>query len=151
MRIHLNIGSNQGDRAALIERAVALLMRAMPDARVRRSAPVESEPWGFDSPNAFLNIGLMIDLPRSIDPEALLDITQAAERAISPASHRNPDGSYRDRLIDIDIIAVDRLRLHTPRLTLPHPRAALRPFVLTPLRELDPALAADLSQPSHAE
>lgn len=151
MRIHLNIGSNQGDRAALIERAVALLMRAMPDARVRRSAPVESEPWGFDSPNAFLNIGLMLDLPRSIDPEALLDITQAAERAISPASHRNPDGSYRDRLIDIDIIAVDRLRLHTPRLTLPHPRAALRPFVLTPLRELDPALAADLSQPSPAE
>ncbi|MDE6160936.1 MAG: 2-amino-4-hydroxy-6-hydroxymethyldihydropteridine diphosphokinase, partial [Muribaculaceae bacterium] len=88
MRIHLNIGSNQGDRAALIERAVALLMRAMPDARVRRSAPVESEPWGFDSPNAFLNIGLMLDLPRDIDPEALLDSTQAAERAISLASHR---------------------------------------------------------------
>ena len=145
MRIHLNIGSNQGDRAALIGRAVALLVRALPDACVRCSAPVESEPWGFDSPSAFLNVGVMLDLPRYLAPEALLDITQAAERAISPASHRNPDGSYRDRLIDIDIIAVDRLRIDTPRLTLPHPRAHLRAFVLDPLRELDPQLHAELA------
>lgn len=57
---------------------------------------------------------------------------QYVEKAISPAPHRNPDGSYRDRVIDIDMVAVDTLRLDTPELLLPHPRLQERPFFLEP-------------------
>ena len=138
-KIHLNIGSNLGDRRALIGRAVALLSRGVPGpARLYLSSYIESDPWGYTSPNPFLNLGVLILTPSRVDPFELLDITQAVERAIgSGAPHRNPDGTYCDRPIDIDIIQIDNITLNTPRLTLPHPRAALRPFVLQPLQELE--------------
>ncbi len=140
-RVHINIGSNTGDRAAQIERAVAALCaRLDPDCRAEiRLAPiVESEPWGYDSPNPFLNLGLMIDTPDAVDPHAVLDALQAAEREVSDAPHRNADGSYADRPIDIDLIAVDDMVVDSPRLQLPHPRMHLRDFVLRPLAALDP-------------
>lgn len=75
------------------------------------------------------------------DLEQLLDALQAIERRHGTLAHRNADGTYRDRDLDIDIIAVDMLCLDTPRLTIPHPRAAVRDFVMTPLRELAPDMA----------
>ena len=75
-------------------------------------------------------------------PLTVLDITRTIEREIAPDSpHRRPDGSYTDRRLDIDIIDIDRRPFCHPRLQLPHPRAALRPFVMIPLRALDPAAA----------
>lgn len=136
MAIYINIGSNQGDRQALIEQAVALIVSHWAPAPVRRSRYIESDPWGYDSPNRFLNLGLAIDVDGMVDPLDTLHALQDIERSISPASHRNPDGSYADRLIDIDLIAIDHLRVNTPELTLPHPRAHLRPFVTTPLSDL---------------
>ena len=143
MTIHLNIGSNLGDRPALISRAVALLREAFPTGRFRLSEAVESQPWGYESANTFLNVGVAIDCDAAIAPEEILRRAQGVEKAISTASHRNADGSYADRLIDIDIIAVDpepgrTLAYHSSTLTLPHPRACLRPFVLGPLRALCP-------------
>lgn len=143
MTIHLNIGSNLGNRPALLSRAVDLLREAFPAGQVRVSEPYESEPWGFASPHPFLNIGVAISLDGEIDPEHVLDLTRGVETAISDASHRHSDGSYADRLIDIDIIAIDpepgrTLTYASHRLILPHPRAHLRPFVLTPLRSLCP-------------
>ena len=67
---------------------------------------------------------------------ALLYRLQAIEREISSIPHRNADGTYRDREIDIDIIAIEGLRMRHPRLTLPHPRAAERAFVTIPMQEL---------------
>ena len=60
------------------------------------------------------------------------------ERSISPAAHRHPDGSYADRMIDIDLIAAGSAVVDSPRLTLPHPRMHLRPFVLRPMDQLEP-------------
>lgn len=105
---------------------------------------MQSEPWGYDSANRFLNQGLRLDLGRTMEPEQVLDTTQAVERTICDAPHRNPDGTYRDRLIDIDIIAIDDITLSTPRLTLPHPRMQERPFVLGPYRELQQALPTQI-------
>lgn len=143
MTIHLNIGSNLGNRPASISRAVALLREAFPGGAVRVSETVESEPWGFDSANKFLNAGVAIDIGGDIDPEEVLSRTQSVERAISPASHRKPDGSYADRLVDVDIIAIDSepgrtVEYQSATLTLPHPRARQRPFVLGPLGALCP-------------
>ena len=140
--IHINIGSNTGDRAAQIERAVAALCaRLDPDCRAEiRLAPIEeSEPWGYESANRFLNLGLMIDTPDDVDPHCVLDELQAAEREVCDAPHRNADGSYPERPIDIDLIAIDDMIVDSPRLQLPHPRMHLRDFVLRPMAALDPA------------
>lgn len=62
--IHINIGSNRGHRRALIERAVTAVSLALP-GRVSLSEIIETEPWGFDSPNPFLNIAMMIEIDDS--------------------------------------------------------------------------------------
>ncbi|MCD8387297.1 MAG: 2-amino-4-hydroxy-6-hydroxymethyldihydropteridine diphosphokinase [Bacteroidales bacterium] len=145
MTVYANIGSNQGDRHALIEQAVALIAKSFPDGRIRNSDYIESEPWGYDSPNAFLNLGIAIDLDvaEGIGPELVLDRLLTVERCVSDSPHRNADGSYRDRPIDIDLIAIDFLEVNTPNLILPHPRAHLRDFVMIPLRQLAPESLID--------
>lgn len=138
MTVYLNIGSNMGDRRSHIDEAIRLIGEAFPKAILRLSEVVESEPWGFDSPLPFLNIGVAIDYPVDIDPHYLLVTLQDIERRVSPTPHRNADGSYRDRCIDIDIIAIDCLTISSDSLTIPHPRAWERPFVMEPLRQLAP-------------
>ena len=138
MTAHINIGSNLGDSRAIIEAAVAGLF-ALSAGECRRSSFVESEPWGFDSPNPFLNIG--IDIESDLTPTELLHAIQEVERRVAAQfgadnTHRNTDGTYRDRAIDIDPILYGDVAVNTPELTLPHPRMHLRPFVLAPLREL---------------
>lgn len=140
MTLHFNIGSNSGHRHALIEQAVAALSSAFAGT-LRRSEFLETDPWGFSSNNRFLNIAVSIVLPSPIPPLRVLDITQDIQRSIDPSPHRDASGAYIDRAIDIDIIAIDRIVLHHRRLTLPHPRAHLRDFVLIPLREIDPSTA----------
>ncbi len=126
------------DRLGYINDAIRLIGEAFPKAILRLSDVVESEPWGFDSDLPFLNIGVALDYPVDIDPLYLLHTMQHIERQVSPTPHRNADGSYRDRRIDIDIIAIDCLTLTSPELTIPHPRAWERPFVMEPLRQLAP-------------
>lgn len=53
-------------------------------------------------------------------------------------SHRSVTGTYADRIIDIDIIAVDETVISTPKLTVPHPHMAQRRFVLEPMAEIAP-------------
>ncbi|MDE7376116.1 MAG: 2-amino-4-hydroxy-6-hydroxymethyldihydropteridine diphosphokinase, partial [Muribaculaceae bacterium] len=113
MACYLNIGSNLGDRLALIEQAVALLRKALPDCGIRLSDYIETEPWGYESTNRFLNLGVAID-GYGGTPLDLLALTQAVERQVADAPHRHADGTYRDRPIDIDIIAIDGVALSTP-------------------------------------
>lgn len=133
---YINIGSNLGDRAALIERAVAALEAAL-GAAVRRAPVVESAPWGYDSPNSFLNLGIAVET--SLPPIRLLELIRAVERDIDVSPHRTAAGTYADRAIDIDLIAVDSVVMDSARLTLPHPRMHLRRFVLEPMAVLAPA------------
>lgn len=133
MNAYLNLGTNIGDRLANLEQAVALI-ECLARTRCRLSSVIESAPWGFDSPHPFLNLGATLVWDRS--PFELLSITQRVERIMGSANHRDSCGRYVDRLIDIDIITIDSVLLSTPRLTLPHPRAMMRPFVIEPLRQL---------------
>lgn len=136
--IYINIGSNKGDRQALIGRAVALIKEAYPLARAEVSKPYFSQAWGYVSSLEFMNVGVLLhgDTPLQGGPLALLRTLQQIERSICPAPHRNADGSYADRAIDIDLISISGVRLSTPVLILPHPRAHLREFVTEPAREL---------------
>lgn len=133
---HINIGSNIGDRLALIGQAVAAVELIF-NTPATCSAPTESEPWGFDSPNGFINIGVNIEVGE-MTPEEVLQRLLQAQAQIDSSPHRNADGSYADRLIDIDLIAIDSVVADTPELTLPHPRMHLREFVLRPMTQLLP-------------
>ncbi|WP_295729438.1 2-amino-4-hydroxy-6-hydroxymethyldihydropteridine diphosphokinase [uncultured Muribaculum sp.] len=145
---YINIGSNQGDRRANIARAVALIADRL-DTTPLVSDAVESEPWGYSSDAAYLNVGLLVHVDMS--PAILLDTLLDIQHAISPAPHRKPDGTYADRIIDIDLIACGQTvadDILTPagnRLTLPHPRMHLRPFVLIPMLRLSPQWRHPLS------
>lgn len=136
---HLNIGSNLGDSRLIIETAVAEVF-ALSEGVRRRSPFYESEPWGFVSPNRFLNIG--VEISSRLTPIELLHALQGIERLVADRfadcgnAHRNPDGSYSDRYIDIDIIFYGNLAVDSPELTIPHPHYNERDFVVRPLRAL---------------
>lgn len=132
---YISIGSNIGDRRAQIERAVTALS-CLAEAPVRLSSVLETPPWGYDGGCDFLNICMA--LPVSIPPQELIGRLLAVQNEIDSSPHRNPDGSYADRRIDIDLIAVDSCVVSTPELILPHPRMHLREFVLIPLAEIAP-------------
>lgn len=146
---HINIGSNIGDRRAAIARAVAAVENAL-GARARLSDIVESAPWGFKSDNAFLNLGLEIETG-ALTPLEVLRRLREAERSVSATPHRRADGSYADRVIDIDLIAIGDCVFHTPELTLPHPRMHLRRFVLAPMMQLSPGWRHPLTGLTAAE
>lgn len=136
MIAHINIGSNIGDRLGNLTRAVARVLGLSDSGAGRISTPVASKPQGFESSNNFLNIG--VEIITSLSPLDLLHRLQEIEKEISPAPHRDENGNYIDRIVDIDIICLDNLVITTPELTVPHPRLAEREFVLRPLNRLSP-------------
>ena len=132
--ILLNIGSNLGNRRHNLSKAVSAIEKEF--GYFELSHTIETEAQGFDSPHSFLNIGMLIRT--DLAPLEALHKLQAIERAICPDSHRTPQGGFADRIIDIDIIAIDDMTIDSPELQLPHPRMAERRFVLEPLAEIAP-------------
>lgn len=132
---YINIGSNMGDRFALIEQAVAHIEHLC-GTSAQRAPLYRSQPWGYESNAEFFNLGIAIET--DIAPLELLYSLQSIEKKISKSPHRDYAGKYIDREIDIDIIAIDEIVMNTPELTLPHPRMHLRNFVLEPLSLLAP-------------
>ena len=137
MRYYLNLGSNLGDPMRNITRALAALSAGTGGCIV--TPPIVSQPWGFRSENTFVNLGVAVDT--GMTPRQMLRFTQSVERRLGSGPHRNPDGSYADRLIDIDIMAADGpdgkpITVNTDNLTIPHPHLHGRDFFLIPYRQL---------------
>lgn len=134
MIYYLNIGSNIGDRRDNLYRAVVALAAGTGGCAV--SSIVESEPWGFESDNRFMNLGVSLD--SALEPHEMLDRIHDIERRLGSASHRDEQGGYIDRLVDIDIVAIDDLVIDTPTLQVPHPHLPDRDFFLRPMTQLAP-------------
>jgi len=133
--IYLALGSNLGDRLAILRAAVAALP---PAVNVQAESPVyETPPWGYLDQPAFLN--LVLQGTTALKPLPLLEDLKRLERTLG----REETFHWGPRRIDIDILFYDDLVLETPRLSLPHPGLAERAFVLVPLADL----AADLRHP----
>lgn len=130
----INIGSNLGDRRLNLSRAVRAI--ASEFGPFELSHVVETEPQGFDSKNKFLNCAMMVQT--DLDPHQVLQTLQRIERQLGSGDHRNPDGSYRDRTVDIDIMAIDDLVVDSPDLKIPHPGLPDRVFFLQPMAEIVP-------------
>jgi len=125
----LSVGSNMGDRLAYLRSALDR-MRPCVDA----VSPVyETPPWGPVSQPDYLN-AVILASDDTADPPVWLARAHAAEEAAG----RVRDQRWGPRTLDVDVIAVDDIELDDPALTLPHPRAAERAFVLVPWLAVDP-------------
>ena len=134
MNYYLNIGSNIGDRRDNLYRAVVALSAGTGGCAV--SSIVESEPWGFESENRFMNLGVF--LYSDLEPLMMLERIHEIECRLGSAAHRDAQGGYIDRLVDIDIMAIDDLVIDTPTLQVPHPHLPERDFFLRPMMQLAP-------------
>lgn len=130
------LGSNLGDRAEILREALHDLARLPLVEEVRASHPIESVALRPDGPDdtapAYLNAVAI--LTTRLAPTVLLAYLHAIE-----ARHgRERHDRWGDRTLDLDIITYGELRSADPELTVPHPRAAERDFVLAPWLEVDP-------------
>lgn len=125
-----------GDRRRLMERAIEEIEKQIGHV-VRQSAFYETEPWGFESPNLFLNAAVCVET--ALTPRQLLQVTQYIERTLGRRKNVNCNLSnrkYVDRPIDIDILLYDDLTVDETDLKIPHPLMYEREFVMKPLREI---------------
>ena len=138
--IYLGLGGNQGDREQLMAQAIELLSVAL-GSPVSLSSTIETEAWGFVSPNPFLN--MVACFSTNVPPMELLQITEDVERRLGRKT-KSVGGVYSDRPIDVDILFYGDKIISTERLTVPHPRLHERLFVLAPLAEIAPRLVHPL-------
>ena len=130
---YLGLGTNVGNKRRNMITAAALLAERVGDI-LALSGFYETEPWGFESENFFLNAA--VKLKTSFSPLEVLQITQQIEKELGRTEKSN--GVYHDRIIDIDILLYDDEVLQIPGLTLPHPLMHERKFVMDPLAEIAP-------------
>jgi 2-amino-4-hydroxy-6-hydroxymethyldihydropteridine diphosphokinase len=129
-RAYLGLGSNLGDRVALLRGAVS----ALPDV-VARSPVYETEPVGGpDEQGAYLN--LVAELHTELDARQLLEVAHTLEAAAG----RVREVRWGPRTLDVDVLWVDGISVDEPDLQVPHPRMRERRFVLVPLHDLAPDL-----------
>jgi 2-amino-4-hydroxy-6-hydroxymethyldihydropteridine diphosphokinase len=133
-RAYLGLGSNLGDKRAMLHEALRRLDETDGVRVAARSGFYRTPPWGKTDQDWFLNAAAAVetDLP----PHDLLAVCLDVERAIG----RVRDEKWGPRLIDIDLLTYDGRELADETLTLPHPHLTQRAFVLVPLAEIAPDL-----------
>jgi len=130
----LALGSNLGDRAAMLQGAVDAILESPAVTGLAVSPVYETAPVdGSDQPE-YLNAVLLLDT--ELPAEALLDRAHAVEQAFGRVRQER----FGARTLDVDVIAVGDETSSDPSLTLPHPRAHERAFVLAPLGDVAPDL-----------
>lgn len=136
-QVYLGLGSNLGDCEANIREAIRLIGERVGQV-IRQSSLIETEPWGFESENKFLNGVILCET--TLTPRQLLKTTQKIERALGRKKKSTASclqtPNYSDRPIDIDILLFDDLTIDEPDLKIPHPLMHERDFVMIPLKEI---------------
>ncbi|MBR3656415.1 MAG: 2-amino-4-hydroxy-6-hydroxymethyldihydropteridine diphosphokinase [Prevotella sp.] len=136
-QVYLGLGSNIGDRRQCIADAIRLISERVGTV-LRQSSLIETEPWGFNSENRFLNGVILCET--SLTPRQVLKATQKIERALGRRQKSIGADTdvpvYHDRPIDIDILLYDDLSVDEPDLKIPHPLMYERDFVMIPLNEI---------------
>lgn len=133
--VFIAFGSNQGNRQDFCDRAIAL-MGLLPHSKVVGvSSYYETEPLDMeDGQDDMWFYNGVVRIETQLQPDNLLGICQETERSLG----REPEDRNRSRTIDLDILFYGQQVIHTPGLTVPHPRLHQRLFVLVPMAELNP-------------
>lgn len=137
---YLGLGTNLGEKEKNLRDAVEKINERVGEV-ISLSAFYETAPWGFQSENTFLNAALIVET--CLSPRELLSVTQQIEREIGRTT-KSVNHTYKDRLIDIDLLMYDDLILNEEDLTLPHPLMHERLFVMEPLAEIAPDIVHPL-------
>jgi 2-amino-4-hydroxy-6-hydroxymethyldihydropteridine diphosphokinase len=135
VRAYLGLGSNEGDRAANLSAAVEGLDRRGIRI-VSRSAVYETAPAGGPEQPDYLN--QVVAAETAFAPRELLGVCHEIEADLG--RDRTRETRWGPRPIDLDILAIEGVRVNEPDLVVPHPRVAERAFVLVPLAEIAPDL-----------
>lgn len=142
----LLLGSDSGDRIANLNEAILHISSRI--GRVEsRSKIYETEAWGFNSDEKFLNQAIRVS--SKLEPMATLHTIKMIETEMGREAHDVK--RYSPRVIDIDLIYIGARSIDAPELKVPHPLRAQRRFVLVPLADiassfLDPALGTSVEQ-----
>ena len=129
----IGLGSNVGDRAENLKRALEKIRKLPKTGLIKSSTFHETDPVGGPPQGKFLNAAA--ELQTDLEPLELLKQVRKIEQEMGrPKKHER----WGPRTIDLDLLIYDDLILQTPELTLPHPRMQERPFVLNPLAEIAP-------------
>lgn len=125
-------GSNLGDKKSIINQAAELLESENVDF-IKKSNWLETEPWGFDSNEWFLNQSWLVET--TLQPEGLMKALLNIETQLGRI--RNPEAKgYQDRPIDLDILLWGDRVWDSVSLKIPHPAMHLREFALAPSAEV---------------
>ncbi len=137
-KVYLGIGTNLGNRENNLREALDMI--EVHAGKVRNTSSIyETEPWGFQSDNRFLNI--VAEVSTRLSPSGLLGRLLMIESLIGRV--REGKG-YKSRIIDLDILFYGDEIMETKALTIPHPALHKRRFVLVPLCEIAPDLVHPL-------
>lgn len=134
--VYLGLGSNIGNRKRMIAQAIENINKQV-GVVVRQSALYETKPWGFKSPNDFINAAICCET--ELAPRALMRKLQSIEQQMGRVG-KTIGEQYQDRVIDIDILLYDDIKVNEPDLKIPHPYMREREFVMIPLKEIFPTV-----------
>ena len=134
MRAVLSLGSNLGNSAEILSSAAEALNEV--SEVIALSSFYQTRPVGGPPQPDFINAVIIIET--NLEPEELLLVAQAIEGAHGRERNENTV-KWGPRFLDIDLIKCDEMLVNSPDLTIPHPRAHEREFVLRPWNEIDPA------------
>ena len=129
--VYLGLGTNLGNKLENINNALDALKKQFGEP-VIVSSIYESDSWGFNSPNSFLN--LVVSYNIRLTPKETLDICLSIEKKLGRKEKKV--NSYESRIIDIDILLFGTLKVDDCNLKIPHPFIKERLFVLEPLLEI---------------
>ncbi|MFE0540814.1 2-amino-4-hydroxy-6-hydroxymethyldihydropteridine diphosphokinase [Streptomyces sp. NPDC058891] len=134
-RAVIALGANLGNRLETLQGAIDAL-EDTPGVRIKGVSPVyETEPWGVDPGSQPTYFNAVVVVKTTLPPSSLLERAHAVEEAF----HRVREERWGARTLDVDIVSYAEVVSEDPVLTLPHPRAHERAFVLAPWHDLDPA------------
>ncbi len=133
LKLFIGLGTNLGDRETNLQRAIEALSEHWGEPTAKSSL-LETEPWGFESKNSFLNQVVTFEL--DWDVYEILKLTQNVEKILG--RQQKSKIYYTDRVIDIDILYYSDIQIDSSDLQVPHPKISQREFVLKSLLELDP-------------
>jgi 2-amino-4-hydroxy-6-hydroxymethyldihydropteridine diphosphokinase len=130
--VFLGLGSNLGNREENLYFALSLIGEKAGRVLVHSSL-YETEPWGFETENLFLN--MVVKVQTTSDPLTLLEVLLGIEKTMGRI---RSTVNYSSRIIDIDVLFYDDITLDLKNLKIPHPHLHERRFVLEPLSEIAP-------------